>query len=168
MLSSNPYIQNLDNPYKGYVLLYVMHQGYFEGILQLRNATREIMDYVENEISRNKVHLAKTTNLKGGKDYYLGDNKFLLRLGKNLKSKFDGQLVSTSKLFSQNKQTSKEVHRVTVLFRYIPFKVGDIIEYRDRSVEVKRYGTKVEIKDNATNKRELLTYDEFLDRARLL
>lgn len=143
-----------------------MHAGYFEGILQLRNANLEILDYVEGEIASKKIHLAKTAKVKGGKDYYLGDNKFLLKLGKRLKEKYTGQLVTTSTLFSKNKLTGKEIHRMTVLFRYIPFQIGDILEYRGRDVELKRYGSKVEVKDVKTGKRELINYDEFVDRAR--
>ncbi|MBI2141437.1 hypothetical protein HYU16_03360, partial [Candidatus Woesearchaeota archaeon] len=41
--------------------------------------------------------------------------------------KFGGELKITKKLFSQHRQTSKLLYRITVLFRMAPFKPGDIV-----------------------------------------
>ncbi|MFQ5620898.1 MAG: NMD3-related protein [Candidatus Nanoarchaeia archaeon] len=138
---------------------------YFEGILQLRNVTAEILEYVENQIEMEDQHVAKIVNLKGGKDYYMGDNKFILKLGKKLKEKFSGDLKTSSSLYSVSKETSKEIHRLTVLFRHVPFKYGTILNWRGKKIKVTRLGPKVEIKDTATGKHELVTYEELLKNA---
>ena len=144
----------------------ITHSGYFEGILQIRNATQEIIDFVEQEIVREDAHVAKVITLPGGADYLLGDNKFLMKLGKRLKAQFSGDLKVSARLFTQSKTTSKLVYRTTVLFRYTPFKVGERVVIRGKQFEISRMSTKITIKDKETGKSQFMTYDELLKEAK--
>ena len=95
-----------------------MDKNYYEGTLQLRNPNEEVINFIKNQFKNNeKVWVAKYETLKTGIDIYISSNRFLLALGKKLKKSFKGELKTSRKLHTKHKMTSKEVYRVTVLFR---------------------------------------------------
>jgi NMD protein affecting ribosome stability and mRNA decay len=95
-----------------------MDENYYEGKLQLRNPNEEVINFIKNQFKNNdKVWVAKYETLKTGVDIYISSNRFLLGLGKKLKKSFKGELKTSRKLHTQNRQTSKQIYRVTVLFR---------------------------------------------------
>ena len=95
-----------------------LRDGYFEAILQIRPYDKEVIDYIINEIKKkDKVLLSKLVELKTGMDLYITSYRFAVSLGKEIKKRFPGELKISKLLFSQNRQTSKPVYRVTVLFR---------------------------------------------------
>ena len=96
------------------------HAEYYEAILQLRPANKEVLDFIFELISsRNDVTVSKIEELKTGCDIYLSNQKFARgTLAKQLKKKFKNSKVVISKaLYGQHKMTSKLVYRATVLFR---------------------------------------------------
>lgn len=95
------------------------HIDYYEAKFQIRPFNEEVIRYIINEIdNNNKVRISKVVELKTGIDIYLSSRKFATSFGKKLKAKFkDGKLLITKTLFSKNRQTSKNIYRVTVLFR---------------------------------------------------
>jgi len=138
-----------------------MHSKYFEGTLQLRNQTEEIEKFVLSEIKKkDNVWIAKTTDLKNGVDLDLSSNKFLLDIGRKLKNRFPGVLKKSSTLYSVNKQTSKEVHRGCILFRYVDIKKGDKITYRGDEAEVLYFGKDVTIRVN--NRKRHISFEELI------
>jgi len=117
---------------------------YFEGVLQLRNPTQEIIDFVATEIEKkDNVWIAKSIKLKNGIDLEMSSNKFLKEIGKKLNNKFTGVLKTSKKLFSRNRLTQKEVWRGCVLFKYLNIKKGDKIIYRGDQVEIVSIGKDV-------------------------
>ena len=97
-----------------------MDRNYYEGKLQLRNPNEEVLNFIRNQFKNNeKVWIAKAERLKTGIDFYISSNRFLLSLGKKLKKSFKGELKTSRKLHSKSRITSKEVYRVTVLFRLL-------------------------------------------------
>ena len=94
------------------------HAEYYQAIIQLRPADPEIIRFLENQIAhQDKVWIAKKIRVKTGVDYYISSNKFARPLGKKMKKSFKGVLKESTKLFSRDKHTSKDLHRVTVCFR---------------------------------------------------
>ncbi|MBT4577081.1 hypothetical protein HOM13_03290 [Candidatus Woesearchaeota archaeon] len=95
------------------------HENYFEAKLQLRPYDESMIRFAIDQIdNNNKVRIAKVVELKTGVDFYLSSRKFAAMMGKKLKKKFPGgKVLVTKTLFGQNKQTSKIIYRVTVLFR---------------------------------------------------
>ncbi len=130
---------------------------YYEGVLQLRNCSEEALDFVSSMIEKEGVKIAKEAKTKDGVDLYLSSNKFLKKIGKQLKAKFPGILKATSKLFTEDKQAGKKIYRGTMFFRMPGFKVGDAGTFRGDKVKVLSINTKVMLQDEKTGKKK--TYD---------
>ncbi len=96
------------------------HAEYYEAIVQIRPAKKEVLDFIFELISaRNDVTVSKIEELKTGCDIYLSNQKFARgTLAKQLKKKYKNSKVIISKaLYGQHKMTSKLVYRATILFR---------------------------------------------------
>lgn len=94
------------------------HKDYYEAILQLRPAKEEYLAVVRSSIrNRPNATIAKEESLKTGKNFFISDKTCAVQIGRQLKKQFHGTLKISTTLFSQDRQTGKEVHRVTVLYR---------------------------------------------------
>lgn len=134
---------------------------YFEGILQLRNPNKEVKEYVISQIEQNdNVFVSKIVKVRGGYDYYLSSNRFLKTLGYKLRKAFGGELKLSSKLFSRDRQTSKEIHRVNVLYRCWDIRRGSIVEYRGDKVEIMAIGNKIQGRRIEDGKRVYINFKE--------
>jgi len=94
-----------------------MHKYYYEAIIQIRPGKKSVLDFVENQIKKNEIYVAKIECLKTGVDYYVSSHKFATNLGRKLKKSFKGELKLSRSLYGKDRQTSKDLHRVTVCFR---------------------------------------------------
>tara|TARA_Y100000034_G_C6684553_1_gene301075 strand:- start:169 stop:507 length:339 start_codon:yes stop_codon:yes gene_type:complete len=91
---------------------------YFEAKIQLRPFDEEMVAFVEKRIEkRDNVFITKVDKKKFGIDFYLNNSKFARILGKKLTKAFKGVLKTSVQLHTRNRQTSKDVYRVTVCFR---------------------------------------------------
>ena len=95
------------------------HSEYYEAILQIRPAKKEVLDFVLDLVEkRNDVKISKINELKTGFDVYLTNQKCARgALATQLKKKFKGKLIISKSLYGQDKLTSRLVYRATVLFR---------------------------------------------------
>lgn len=93
------------------------HVEYFQAIIQLRPYDQGLLDFVERRIEKSDAWISKRIRLKTGVDLYLSSNKVARQIGKVLKKVFKGELKESRKLYSRDKQTSKNIYRVTVCFR---------------------------------------------------
>lgn len=137
------------------------HPNYFEAILQLRKVSKEVLEFVDHEIKKKKIPIAKIVKVKNGHDYFLADNDFTNSLGKMLQQKFGGELQTTASLFS--KKDGKDIYRVTVLFRQASFKKGDQVEFNGEEFTVKIMGKEIMLHNVKTSKKERVKYKE-MDR----
>ena len=135
------------------------HPSYFEAVLQLRDCSEKIIEYVEEQIIRYKIPLAKVMKLKKGIDFYLADNQFTRALGKKLQIKFGGDYNVTSSLWGR--KSGKEVYRLTVLFRSIGFKKHDTVEFEGERYNVKMLlGTKLMLQNEKTGQKIQVKYKD--------
>ena len=139
-----------------------MHDKYFEGILQLRNPTKEIIGFAKNQIEKSKIFVANEIKLKNGIDMYLSSQRFLRALGTKLKKRFGGQLKTSRKLHTVSRKTGKRLYRVTVLFRCPEFKAGDTINYRGEKLKVKSIGKKVFAQNIKTGKKLTIRFEDII------
>ena len=127
--------------------------NYYQGILQLRNVTDDIVDFALNHIKkRGDVGVTRTTKYDNGVDLYITSQKFIRILGKKLKESFGGELKVSAKLHTRNKQ-GKDLYRVNVLFRLLKYKKGDIISVRGDNLRLIRVGKKIFARDLKTGRK---------------
>tara|TARA_Y100000310_G_scaffold345498_1_gene465670 strand:+ start:14623 stop:14940 length:318 start_codon:yes stop_codon:yes gene_type:complete len=91
--------------------------NYFQSILQLRPNNQEVLDFVEKQLINNNIKIGKEVKRKEGVDLYLSNKNFTVSLGKKLKRRFQGELKLSKSIFTKSRITSKDVYRVTILFR---------------------------------------------------
>jgi len=138
-----------------------MHKEYFEGILQLRNPTDEITNFIMDEMRRRPdVLITKQKKVGDGFDLFFTNQHFLQSLGKQLHTKFFGDLKVSKKLYTRNRQTSRETFRVTVFFRHYPYNVGGIFMIRGEKYKIMNAGKKITAKNMDTGKNLFLRYED--------
>ena len=101
---------------------------YFEGILQVRNAPDDVYAFIRKKLDIEKGKGALATNerrVQNGVDVYLTKQGFLKKIGVLLHKKFGGVLKTSVRIFTLDKQTSKDVYRLNVYFEPMPLKEGD-------------------------------------------
>lgn len=143
----------------------MFHAKYFQGVLQLRNCSKDIVDFVKEKtekVEREDIYISRIEKSKNGVDLYFTSNKFLRKIGKILKEKFGGNLKESEKLFSRNKQTGKNIYRLTVLFRYCPVKKGDIVNVRGKDYKIMFVGKNLQVKEVNGGKRVKLSFDDII------
>lgn len=136
------------------------HPNYYEGILQLRDYSKKLKDFVNQQIKDNNIYVAKRVKLKNGIDILVSSNKFLIKLAKQLKQDFSGDLKISKKLFSKDRMTQKEIWRITVLFREANIKLGSTIEVRGEKYKINSIGKNIEAKNLNNGKKKLFSFDE--------
>ena len=128
---------------------------YFEGTLQLRGCTQEIIDFIASEMEKDNVWVAKSRKQKNGIDLDVSSNKFLKDIAKKLKAKYPGVVKQSSSLFTRKRLTQKEVHRGTLLFKYVDIEKGKKISYKGEEYTVVSWGNDILVKDSKNKKKHL-------------
>jgi|TARA_Y100000310_G_C20643884_1_gene795498 nonsense-mediated mRNA decay protein 3 len=139
------------------------HNGYFEGILQLRNSNKEVLEATLKEIAKKRdVSVAKIKKVSNGTDIYISSQRFLRNLGAKLQKQFGGQFTISKKLYTKHRLTSKEVYRVNALLRLPNFKKGDVINYKGDKIQILGMSKKVLAKNLETGKKLNLSFKDLL------
>jgi NMD protein affecting ribosome stability and mRNA decay len=128
---------------------------YYEGILQLRNPNEQVIDFIISQTDKQAVKgifITKEVKVRNGFDYYFTSQRFLQGLGKKLVNNFGGIMKTSKKLFTRNKQESKDVYRVNVLFEAPSFLKDDVIVIKNKVVKVKSVRKQVKATDLTTGK----------------
>ena len=104
---------------------------YYEGAIQLRAVTPEIyaaaMQIIKSLEDRGVFANKIEENGEGNYDIRLSNQRFIKTIGLELQRRFGGSVQNDAKLFSYNKQTSKNIYRVNVTYTSVPFKKHDIV-----------------------------------------
>jgi nonsense-mediated mRNA decay protein 3 len=140
--------------------------GYYEGILQLRNVAKEVFSWVEKEVERQdrrNIFISKVLKQKNGCDMYISSQKYLQVLGNKLQKTFGGILKITSSLHTQDKQTSKNLYRVNVLFEGLIFGKGDVIPVKNKLLHITNMQKQVIGIDLITGKKTSFHYKDILE-----
>lgn len=100
---------------------------YFEGILQLRNATAQVRSYLKELIANEETDISKELTFSAGnKDLYFTNKKPLKKLALALQRRFGGDISTSKKIFTMDKDTQKDINRDTVLYRLYAVHPGDV------------------------------------------
>jgi len=140
------------------------HFEYFEGELQLRNYTPEIIDFIWNSTEKDKRSLiVKETKVgKNGLDMRFTSQAYLRIIGKRLKENFPGVLKITATLHT--KKRDKELYRITVFFNHIALKKNQKILFKGDECEVISWGKKVILKNVKTSKKLQVRFEDLPKR----
>lgn len=134
---------------------------YFEGVLQIRHATEEILNYIRRDISKTKgVQISKEEEEKDGIDFYLTSQKYMVRLGEKLHKEFGGELKINSRIFTRDNQTSKDVYRMNVFLKFGSFKNKDIIHWDGKIIRISNVSKQVTGFDLSVNKKISVAFDK--------
>ncbi|MBI3034465.1 hypothetical protein HYY72_04875 [Candidatus Woesearchaeota archaeon] len=136
-------------------------ENYYQAILQLRDASQEIEGFVDSHINgslRKGIFVSRKKKVRNGVDYYISSNKFTINLGRLLEKRFGGCLKVSEKLFSRDRQSSKDLYRVNVLYRPLPVRIGDVISFKGSLVAVRGIGKKISGMNLFTRKQELIDF----------
>ncbi len=115
--------------------------AYYEGILQLRNASAESREYAKKFLlskSKKQVLVNKVVDKNSSVDYYFTDKKKMRPLALKLVRNFGGYISENPQLFSKDKQTSKDIYRQNILVELPPFGEGDVIVMGETLILVKK------------------------------
>ena len=130
------------------------HANYYEAIVQLRSqegdvgeATHFVLEAAKSK-SLEGVFISKKKKVATGLDLYLSSNRFAIEVGRQLFREFGGELKISRKLFSQHRQTSRILYRMTVLFRMPPFRVGAFILLNEKAFRVAEIAKKVVVAED--------------------
>ena len=137
------------------------NSNYYQGILQLRNVSDEVIEFAINETKNDEsTYVAKLAKVKNGVDIFVSQQKFLRTLGNRLQKRFGGQIVVSRRLHTRSSLTSRDLYRVNVLFRLPSFKKGDIIDYKGSKIKILNMHKKVFAKDVDTGKKLNLSFKD--------
>lgn len=119
---------------------------YFEGVLQLRNPRKDVVDFIMNDLKKQKdkgVFITDEKKAGNGIDYYMTSQRYLQNLGYKLQKVFGGVLKINPRIFTRNKQTSRDVFRVNVYFELLDFREGDVVKCGDKIIKITGTGKNI-------------------------
>ncbi|MEK6917141.1 MAG: NMD3-related protein [Nanoarchaeota archaeon] len=127
------------------------NQGdYFEGTLQLRNVDDAIINFIRTFFKKNRVFVSKEKKQKNGIDMNVTDKKRIQNLGVLLQKRFGGSIKVSPHIHTQDRQTSKQVYRVNVLYEAADFKPGDVVKIDNKIILVRKISKTISGVDLAT------------------
>ncbi|MFH0870471.1 MAG: NMD3-related protein [archaeon] len=140
---------------------------YFEATLQLRSANAALLEEsvqflqtrVHNLRSRG-MFINKAERFEDGFDLYMTSRKITQALSKELQEHFGGIMKVSPRLFTRNKQTSKNVFRVNIYVELPGFSRGDIILVDDKVCFVEKIGKKIKLIDLQNDSSMVIDYEK--------
>lgn len=127
--------------------------SYYEGVLQLRNPSQEIIDFVIKSVNERKdCRIAREETLASGIDFYFTSQHYLRALAKKLKEKFAGHLDITATLHTRSR-TGEDLYRVTVLFQMYSLKKGEVITIGEEDYRIELFGKDILLKEVKSGKK---------------
>lgn len=129
---------------------------YFEGILQIRNPNKEVIEFIRKEVAKNNskgVFITKEKREGSGFDFWFSSQRYMQNLGHLLYKTFGGILKINPRIYTRNRQTSKDVYRMSVYFELLGYNTGDIVKVGDKLIKVTSTGKQVAGLNLITGKR---------------
>lgn len=116
----------------------VPHSRYYEGQLQIRNANKELLNSIEEDINKNQIYIQKKFKQKNGADYNLSSQKYIQQIAKKLGQQYGAIVKISRKLFSRNRQTGKAIYRLNACVIFPEYQKDDIIETKNTVMQVQK------------------------------
>ncbi|MFT4311536.1 MAG: NMD3-related protein [Candidatus Woesearchaeota archaeon] len=100
---------------------------YYEGIMQVRNASSEVKKYIKKTLEKHKVYVNDVVEKKDSVDFYFVNKQKIRFIAGKIIKKYSGHIDENAQLFSRNHQTSKDIYRLNTLVELPLFKENDVI-----------------------------------------
>lgn len=143
---------------------------YFESVLQLRNCTDEILEFIRNEVGRqNKkgVYITKEAPVEKYSiediDIYLTNQTYAKTLAEKIKKNFGGTIKKNAKHFSLNWQTTKTLYRLNILLQLPNYKKNDVIKHENHLYRIISLSDTIHVTDLKTGHKTSLPNKESYD-----
>lgn len=112
--------------------------NYFEGYLQLRGGERARWDEARRLLESHGGHVKSETKTKDGVDFKVSSNKAIVSALRELEQRYVGIASTSATLHTRDRVTSRELHRVTGLFRFLPFEKRDVVVRDERLFRIEK------------------------------
>lgn len=120
--------------------------GYYEAIIQIRGANKVNMEKIDNlmrkRVEEGDSYIMKVEEVKGGRDYYIGNKKIAEKIAKEVKNDFSCIMKSSKSLVGV--KDGKRVSRYTYSIRFMRYE-GKFIKIDGKVYKVKSAGKKLEL-----------------------
>ncbi|MFH1649685.1 MAG: NMD3-related protein [Candidatus Woesearchaeota archaeon] len=131
---------------------------YFEGMIQARNLNEErenaLLKYVNDAAPRLKI--TKEVKMETGKDYFITSNSIASGICDKMYRRFGGVLKKNEQLFSKDRQTQKELFRMSFYLELPDFDKGDVVLQEDKLVYIRSLGKQIKGVNLITGKNALV------------
>lgn len=136
--------------------------NYFEAIIQFRGldgfTDKQLDDLLQNvrdaaysaSAKDPNVFISKEEKVRGGYDFYMGENSFARQISQRLHDKYGGEMKWTSSLFGR--KLGKDLYRHTYLVRLPGFLVGDYLVSEKGAFLVTKIYRRVQVRDLNTHR----------------
>ncbi len=112
---------------------------YLEGTLQLRNVDERMFPFLQEQLEQAEKRFCHVIDMREKKDSIdmdMTSQKEIGKIAKNMQKEFGGELKMDYKLHTRDKQTQKELHRLTATIIFPDVKKGDFIAKDGNTYEV--------------------------------
>jgi len=140
--------------------IYFPHSKYFEGDMQLRDPTPELIKWVYDTTKHDAQSIImKEKKVPGGVDLFFTNQHYMQALAKKMKQKFFGELKITSTLHTEKR--GEQLFRITAMFRFHKHKKGEEIEFKGERYTIETFGNIVGLKEVKSGAKKRVCYKEF-------
>ena len=135
--------------------------GYFEAIIQVRDADKEKMrkadEIIKRNVEKSKTFISRKEKVRGGYDYYLGSKKAAEHSAKEIKDMLGGEMKISSTLAGV--KDGRRVYRNTYSVRFFPL-VGKFVKIDEKLYMITGMeGKKLELRDMEGRRRSIYRED---------
>lgn len=136
--------------------------SYYEAIIQLRGldhlTEKQLDDLLQKvrddttsaSIKDPNVFISKEEKVRGGYDFYMGENSFARQMAHRLHDRFGGEMKWSSSLFGR--KLGRDIYRHTYLVRLPGFLVGDYLVSDKGAFLVTKVYKRVQVRDLRTQR----------------
>lgn len=136
------------------------HKDYFEGEIQVRNATDEQLDLIRRLIWKENETISKEIVEKNGVDLYVTSQKTIQKIARTIAAKTGAHIKLSRHLFSRNRHTGKQVYRLNLLVDIPDYSKGDCLTINGKLFLVTSLGKKLSCVGLDTGKKTTITLNK--------
>lgn len=135
---------------------------YYEAIVQFRGVREEIIDAFVHFISKEKDEaITDEKEIDSGLDFYVTGKRVAEQAVRSLVKDYGGTYLVSPKLYSLDKQTSKKLYRLTIIYKQPEFFKNDVVLFNNKILKITHIFENIKAINLATGKQESFKSKEF-------